>query len=373
MSIDLIKLREMSKKMIRTFINTLNLDGDYYSNLTETPIIFGNPAIVNDETKERAKGQYITPKSQEYYDLLKTENFDTTFQNEISNKGLVILNKTFNQESTPSSELYITLIHELLHSYRNILAFDYYRLEANEMSYSFNNGIFEQNTKSLSFQNSDASQDILKGNIDNSEETIKTYSKASSTDIKNSNTNPIKVKMDNQVKVDEALIEIMSRLSYYLYQKEARNKEIDIWDMIKKIQIDIKEEYERLVFLDSNNKVLNRDTIAAKDMYVMCDIILKHHDFELCNWILDPITYSYGDIHYDFFSNYTSEDQEFLDILYDDSWNVTKKINKNTKISSSDIKDISNTDTAIENFSWASDILSIIPNLKSQKKDDNER
>ena len=52
------------------------------------------------------------------------------------------------------------------------------------------------------------------------------------------------------------------------------------------------------------------------DIGYMSEIIIKHKDLELFNWMLDPITYSAGDIHYDFFGNYTQNDKELVDKLY---------------------------------------------------------
>ena len=52
------------------------------------------------------------------------------------------------------------------------------------------------------------------------------------------------------------------------------------------------------------------------DVGAMCKIILKHQDFELFYWMLDPIEYSLENIHYDFFKDYTKNDQSLLEELY---------------------------------------------------------
>ncbi len=54
---------------------------------------------------------------------------------------------------------------------------------------------------------------------------------------------------------------------------------------------------------------LKKDTLKS-DVRDMCDIILRHRDFLLFYWMIDPITYSNGDLHYDFFNEYTKNDND---------------------------------------------------------------
>ncbi len=39
------ELRENSRKMIATFIDSINLDGKYYSQLNKTPLAWGKPSL----------------------------------------------------------------------------------------------------------------------------------------------------------------------------------------------------------------------------------------------------------------------------------------------------------------------------------------
>lgn len=100
--------------------------------------------------------------------------------------------------------------------------------------------------------------------------------------------------MSNQQIIDESLVELMAILSYKLYTDIENNINTDIWNSIEEI---------------SNN-------YEGTDISAMCKIILKHGDFELFYWMLDPIGYSLENIHYDFFKEYTKNDQDLLEELY---------------------------------------------------------
>ena len=86
----------------------------------------------------------------------------------------------------------------------------------------------------------------------------------------------------------------MAILSYKLYKDQENGNNQDIWNSIEEI---------------SNHYV-------GTDVGSMCKIILKHQDFELFYWMLDPIEYSLENIHYDFFKDYTKNDQDLVEELY---------------------------------------------------------
>ena len=100
--------------------------------------------------------------------------------------------------------------------------------------------------------------------------------------------------MEKQQIADEALVELMSVLAMKLYNNSLNGKTTDIWQLIQE----------------------TRDHFDGEDLGIMCEIILKHNDLELFYWMIDPIGYSMGDVHYDFFRQYTQNDGDLLDQLY---------------------------------------------------------
>lgn len=100
--------------------------------------------------------------------------------------------------------------------------------------------------------------------------------------------------MSHQQIIDESLVELMAILSYKLYKDQENGIDSNIWSSIEEI---------------SNHH-------EGTDIGAMCKIILKHQDFELFYWMLDPIEYSLENIHYDFFKEYTKNDQDLLKELY---------------------------------------------------------
>lgn len=70
------------------------------------------------------------------------------------------------------ANLFVTLIHEMLHSNRSLMIYDAVRENKNENVYNYENGNFNQNTFDFDFSYVDASQDLLKGNFDDSRNTV---------------------------------------------------------------------------------------------------------------------------------------------------------------------------------------------------------
>ncbi len=348
---DLKELKENSRKMLATFINSIDLNGEWYSQINTTPLAWGNPRL-------NACGEFISPGSKRLDRFLQTKRYDDITRRNLIKKGLILINQSYRQQEA-DPELYVTLIHETLHANRDLLLFDTFREGGNESSYSYNNGRFEQNTAELSSKHADASQEILKGNIDTSRKTIDSYVSKTFEEIEDMEFAEHKIndQMEKQRKIDESLVEIMARLSYTLYRDKQEGKESDIWDMIQGIMENSKEEYYELIAEDSSLGYLSEDTILAKDRAVMCDILLKHHDFELFNWMVDPISYSLGDIHYDFFGQYTKDDKKLLEKLYEDEGKIDLDDEYSLdspdigKITSSDIKKVATSTTAIKELS----------------------
>lgn len=286
-----MELKEINKKteaMLVNFVNELGLDGQYYTETNgRTPVAFGKVLI-------DALGEYMTPESRRLKSFLKGKKITAEAEKIINNRGLIVLNEKYKNRE-PDADLFVTLIHEKIHSNRNLLIKDAYRDE-DYSAFVVDNGKIDQNTDEMYEMYADASQDILKGSIDDSKNTIEKYKNQAQESVEElvDFDEELPEKMERQKVVDEALVDIMAAVSYNLYRAKELGENTDIW-----------RELERI-----NEKASNTD------IGYMTEIILKHKDFELFNWMLDPITYSMGDIHYDFFENYTKNDTELVENLY---------------------------------------------------------
>ena len=154
-------------------------------------------------------------------------------------------------------------------------------------------------------------------------------------------------------RVDESLVELMAVLSYKLYSAKQKGKKLDVWTAIEQA----------------------KDVYEGEDIGAMCEIILRHHDFELFNWMIDPISYSRGDIHYDFFKQYTKNDQDLLEKLYDaGEFNLDDEYSLDSQnvrgITTLDIKKVATSKTSIEELLSS---FEDIEQAQTQLKEDNER
>lgn len=313
-------------------------------------------------------GEFVSPGTKRLKTLLQKEKYDDKTKKIISQKGLILINQSYYRHQQPNSDLsdlYVTLIHETLHANRDLLLFDHFREGKNELAYSYNNGKLEQNIEKFSSKHVDASQEILKGIIDNSKNTLSSYASKTSKEIEDMKwpegeiedmertEDKIDAQMEKQRIVDEALIELMAALSYNLYSAKQIGKELDIWTAIEQA----------------------RDSYEGDDIGTMCEIILKHHDFDLFYWMIDPISYSQGDIHYDFFKQYTKNDQDLVEHLSDAGEihiddEVISDPSAVNQITTSDIKKVANSTTAIEELLRS---FEDIKQAQTQSRKDNER
>ena len=110
------------------------------------------------------------------------------------------------------------------------MIYDATRDESNENAYNFDNGKFNQNNFDFDFSYVDASQDLLKGNIDNSSNTVYILNKKSDEELDNMEFKFGKRDevMNNQQIVDEALVELMAILSYKMYKDYENGIQTDI-------------------------------------------------------------------------------------------------------------------------------------------------
>lgn len=285
---DLREIKNISVKMLENFVNTIGLDGEYYGTTCNCPMSWGKPKL-------DAEGEFITPESNRLINLVNRSPIDENTKNKIISRGLILVNSKYRFEEMDAN-LFVTLIHEMIHSNRSLMIYDAVRNNTNENAYNYENGSFNQNTFDYDFSYVDASQDLLKGNINDSRNTI---------DILNQKTDEELDKMEfklgkrdeqmtNQQIIDESLVELMAVLSYKLYTDIENSIDTNIWNSI----FEISKHYE------------------GTDVGAICKIILKHQDFELFYWMIDPIEYSLENIHYDFFKDYTKNDQDLLEELY---------------------------------------------------------
>lgn len=342
---DLKEIRDKSKKMLSNFVDEIGLNGEFYVSECNCPMAWGKP-------KFNGCGEFVSPGSERLEGILQNSKYDEKTKNILSQRGLILINQNYRQKE-PDPDLFVTTIHETIHSNRNLLLFDAIRDEKNENAYSFNNGKFEQNTTEHAFSYADASQEVLKGSIDTSKETMNSYKNTTSEELENMEFAEGKrdSQMEKQQIVDEALVELMAALSYKLYSNKEKGKTTDIWSAIEQA----------------------KDVYEGEDIGAMCKIILKHQDFELFNWMLDPISYSQGDIHYDFFAQYTKEDQSLLQELYESAgldMDDILGISETNEISMEDMKEVATSQTAIEELANS---FQYIRKAQNREKDETER
>ena len=349
---DLKEIKDKSKKMLSNFVDEIGLDGEFYaSTCNNCPVTWSNMDAV---------GEFITPESMRMEEILKNAKYDEKIKKLISQRGIILINKDYKQLE-PDVDLFVTVMHEIIHSNRNLLLYDAIRDGSNLKAYSFKNDKFEQNSDEYGFSQGDASQEVLKGNIDTSKGTMYSYKDTISEELDDVKFTEKKgSQMINQGKVDECLVELMSILSYKLYRNKEKGKIQDIWSVIDEI----------------------KDICDGNDIGGMCKIILKHHDLELFKWMIDPISYSQGDIHYDYFGQYTKEDELLLKEIYeyneDDEHNEDNEFNMNSfsefkeeaKISMEDIKEVATSQTAMEELL---NINKLIKNFQNFEKEENRR
>lgn len=288
---DLENARKRANKMIENFVNKIGLDGKEYVSQCDCPMIFGKAATTEENNGKGCK--YITPGSMDMEKILSGQSIDADMLEQIEERGLILIDERYANEE-PSPDLYVSIMHETFHSNRNILIYDAIREDKNESAYNYKDGKIDQNTTEYGFKNVDAQQDVVLGSIDTSQNSIKKYEDKSNNDIskieEKNGKQTINHKLNKQRWVDEALIETMSVLAYQLYRAKEKGKDEDVWRTLEDMEASIPEE----------------------DVAAMSKIIIEHHDFELFNWMLDPITYSNEDIHYDFFADYTKNDDKDL-------------------------------------------------------------
>lgn len=275
---DLKKIKNVTDQMIKHFINSMELDGDYYVSCMDCSIMFGSCLGL---------GKFYTPNSPDLEMRFKRMLIPAKQKKEIRDSGLIIINDKFsNAELNP--ELILTIIHETFHSNRVLLVNSQNKPDENVESVLEIDGRLIQTSSNDNAQYVDANQDLVHGSIDTSKNAIRNFEllnqdkKEELTDF----DDKVYSKREYYQYVDEALVELMSLLSIYLTKQNSN----DVMDMIARI-----------------NRNYDGDTKA------ITNIILRHGNLDLLKWMLDPLTYQANDISYDYLKNYLTKD-DYTDI-----------------------------------------------------------
>lgn len=236
------------------------------------------------------------------------ENFLDEEQYESSKKNGAIIISLSNLSSygkeEAKRELIKTIIHERIHSLRMYK----FKLPVHphgiNYTYFYVNGKIEQSTNNYEDGYFDFGQDIIKGTIDSSEQTILKYINKSNEELEyladSFSVDPFLI---YQIDVDEALVELMSMVAY-------RNK--SIWETIKGLaSFDIDDELSD----------------AEKRMIAMAKIIFKHNDLLLFEWMLNPLDIRFyaGNPHYNFFNDYVAADPELIKYFISDGFDLPSR------------------------------------------------
>lgn len=332
---ELKEIREKSKKILANFVEEIGLDGEYYGSLCDAPMTWGNP-------KSKGLGEFVSPGTERLEGILKSLKCDEKTKKYLNKRGIILINPKQREV-----DLLLTAVHEMIHSNRNLLLFDAIRDRKNEDAYSYGNSKIDQNTEEYGFSYADASQEILKGNIDTSKKNVEDYADISSEELEEIEFREGKIgsKMQKQYEIDESLVELISLVSNKLYKEKNEGKQTNIWSILE----------ETIDCFSGEESSYGKASIIG-------EIILRHKDFELFNWIIDPISYSYGDIHYDFFEQYTKNDQDLLQEFYDIAGLDMDEI---IQIMYEDFKEVATSTEAIK------ELQNISNDIKKAKTNDN--
>ncbi len=276
---DIDKLKKITDVMMANFVDKLGLDGKSYVSSNDCPIVFGDLGVF----KKTLAGRFYTAESKDLKTFLELNNYSKEDQEKYLSEGMVVINDYF--ENNPLSKLsLITCIHERFHSNRMILTNVPYSGHEDIPNYFYDNGRFVQNNDQYIDTYIDPSQETLLNSIDQSEDVVKHYKDLSfeeKDDLQFEN-DMFGNKMSFQQAIDEALIDLMARITFEINTDKFS---------------DIMEVADYLSKRSKNGSYKG-----------MSNIILRHNDLELFKWMIDPLSYQSDDIHYDFFSNYITAD-----------------------------------------------------------------
>ena len=127
---ELKEVKEKSKKMLANFIDEIGLDGDSYTSTCNCPMAWGEPKLCGC-------GEFIAPESERLQEILQSAKYDEKTKRVLNQRGLILINRDYRKQEADIN-LFVTAIHETIHSNRNLLLFDATRESRNENAYIFN-------------------------------------------------------------------------------------------------------------------------------------------------------------------------------------------------------------------------------------------
>ena len=282
------KIDKKSNNMIKNFVNAIGLDGDYYVSTMYYHVIYSNI---------KRQNMFLSPNAESLKKELDNTNYSERMKKKILREGAIIIGSEYNINLN-NKDLFITLVHEKFHANRMLIS------SAQRPRVSTINGVSDYkdhvavNTGTKRAHYFDANQEIYHGSIDTSRKAINHFRRFNRNKMVDLYEGDEKVHeaYTNYQLIDEALVELMAILSYSLYVDNST-------DVVEKL-------YE---IIDDDN--------MFDDIRAMARIIIRHNDFDLFKWMIDPLTYQLDDINYDFFSNYvTDEDIEDCNVVYGHSF-----------------------------------------------------
>ena len=270
------------KSNILNFITELGMDSEIVEE-TLNPCVF---IIKND----LMLGNYNTPGQISEEEIIeKINNKNITSYCGIKNfydGGCIFVARNKDMDTM---EIPYTIVHEMIHNMRNLLVHDAVNKD-NTDAYIVNGEKIDQMNDKYDDYYADASQNIVKGNIDTSRGTISKYKNMTNDELEDIEFSSYD-KLDEQTAYDETLVELMTILIFQMGDK-----------------FNLKEALQ---------KVANE--YPSNDIKYMAKLILsKPNGIEVFKWMIDPLSYS-DDIHYDFLNNFfnTEEDKKTLNFIYD--------------------------------------------------------
>ena len=122
---ELRDIKNMSTQMIRVFVDSIGLDGKYYAGTCNSPMFWGIPKFGNE-------GEFVTPGTPRLNRLLSQLKLDDKSKKIISSRGFILVNSNYRTQKVDMN-LFVTVIHEMIHSNRNLMIYDATRNEKNEI------------------------------------------------------------------------------------------------------------------------------------------------------------------------------------------------------------------------------------------------
>ena len=279
----LIEIMPKLKKALSILVSevlTLNDSQEFVEEFFNFPQILFKCDEVSD-----GKGMYRCANDVDFSKLVKNMNFEE--RERAKNCGVIVIcgrPEDYSKNNRVKSLLLLTLIHEHIHAFRNVLVTDYFRFDTktekmdNKSAYTYFDNVLVKNTINISTRQGDINQDFIKGSVDSSSERMGYY--INNTMIRSKENRQICY----QIEIDEAFVELVSLCGYYMCLKELRGEPYSIFDEL----YDISEEEEStltdyLVKMIAN-KVLDEDNLSIlasvfHQGYGCASIDVVHYDY----------------------------------------------------------------------------------------------